>query len=120
MVMNRFLPALIASFALLYSCTSEPEVNNKLLATHTPLVQKIFYSDDSLLHGISLGMKKEDVKKMLAPGDSCTEEEDDYLLVEGKFDAAKYYTWECEFDSAGLFSVTIDIYLTDEQDATDW
>src|ERR1044071_5277534 len=117
--MRNLIPALFA-IAFLASCSSEPEINNKLLATHTPLVQKIFYSDDSLLHGISLGMKKEDVKKMLAPGDSCTEEEDDYLLVEGKYDAAKYYTWECEFDSAGLFSVTIDIYLTDEQDATDW
>lgn len=116
----RYLIPTVLVFAFLVSCTSEPGINNKLVSTHTPLVQKIFYSDDSLLHGISLGMKKDEVKKMLAPGDSLTEEEDDYLLAEGHFDVAKYYTWECEFDSAGLFSITLDIYLTDEQDATEW
>lgn len=117
--MRNLIPALFA-IAFLASCSSEPEINNKLVGTHTPLVQKIFYSDDSLLHGISLGMKKDEVKKMLAPGDSLTEEEDDYLLAEGRYDQSKYYTWECEFDSAGLFSITLDIYLTDEQNATEW
>lgn len=103
---------------LLVNCSDQPELNNKLVATHTPLVQQIFYTDDSLLHGISLGMSQADVKKSLAPGDSVTEESTNYLLVEGEFDSTKYYTWECEFDSAGLFAITLDIYLTDEQNAT--
>jgi hypothetical protein len=111
---------LIASVILCASCSSEPEVNNKLLVTHTPLVQKIFYSDDSLFHGISLGMTKEEVKKLLAPGDSITEEDQEYLLVEGKFDDHKHFTWDCEFDSAGLYALTLDVYLMDEETATEW
>lgn len=112
--------AFISAAVVLSACSDTPELNNKLLLSHTPLVQQIFYTDDSLLHGISLGMSPADVKKSLAPGDSVTEESSDYLLVEGEFDSTKYYTWECEFDSAGLFAITLDIYVTDEQNATTW
>lgn len=118
--MKGVLFGLFTGAVLAVSCSSDPEVNNKLLLSHTPLVQKIFYSDDSLLHGISLGMPKAEVKKMLAPGDSITEETSDYLFVEGTFDAAKKYSWDCEFDSAGLYALTLDIYLQDEQTATEW
>lgn len=118
--MKTLLFASLLSVVVLVSCSSEPEVNNKLLATHTPLVQKIFYSDDSLFHGISLGMTKDEVKKMLAPGDSITEEDQEYLLVEGKFDEQKHFTWDCEFDSAGLYALTLDVYLMDEEIATEW
>jgi hypothetical protein len=118
--MKRVLFGLAVSLVVLASCSSEPEVNNKLLLTHTPLVQKIFHSDDSLFHGISLGMTKEEVKKMLAPGDSITEEDQEYLLVEGSFDEHKHFTWDCEFDSAGLYALTLDVYLKDEETATEW
>ncbi len=57
---------------------------------------------------------------MLAPGDSITEEDVDYLLVEGRFDEQKHFTWDCEFDSAGLYALTLDIYLMDEETATEW
>lgn len=109
---------LVTAFA--FGCSGEPEVNNKLLVSHTPLVQQIFYSDDSLFHGISLGMKPEEVKKMLAPGDSITEEENDYLLAEGTVDEQKTYSWSCQFDSSGLYALTIDIFLKDEEAATAW
>lgn len=118
--MKRVNFCLGIGLVVLASCNSEPEVNNKLLLTHTPLVQKIFYSDDSLFHGISLGMTKDEVKKMLAPGDSITEEDQEYLLVEGKFDEQKHFTWDCEFDSAGLYALTLDVYLMDEETATEW
>ncbi len=109
---------LVVAFA--FGCSSEPEVNNKLLVSHTPLVQQIFYSDDSLFHGISLGMTRDEVKKMLAPGDSITEEANDYLLAEGTVDEQKTYSWACQFDSAGLYALTLDIFLKDEETATNW
>jgi hypothetical protein len=118
--MKKLIPALLPVLIFAISCSDTPEVNNNLLATHTPLVQKIFYSDDSLFRGIALGMSKPEVKKAFSAGDSLSQEETNYLLFEGKFDAAKYYTWECEFDSAGLFALTLDVYLTDEKSATDW
>ena len=118
--MKRVVIGVVSLVVVLTSCSDEPEVNNKLLLTHTPLVQKIFYSDDSLFHGISLGMSKSEVKKMLAPGDSILEEHDDYLYVEGQFDTAKIYSWDCDFDGKGLSALTVDIYLKDEQNATDW
>lgn len=101
-------------------CSDTPTVNNEILLRHSPLVQAIFFSDDSLLHGISLGMKKEDVKKLALPGDSLSQEEPDYLLYEGHFSSEKTYTWDCEFDSAGLYSLTLDVYLKDETSAKDW
>lgn len=118
--MKKFITAAVPVLFFLFSCSDTPEVNDKLLVQHTPLVQKIFVSDDSLFHGIALGMKKDDVKKILVPADSLSQEEENYLLFEGKFDAAKYYTWECEFDSAGLYAITLDVYLTDEESATAW
>lgn len=118
--MKRVVFGMIAGIVTLASCSSEPEVNNKLLLTHTPLVQKIFYSDDSLFHGISLGMTKEEVKKMLAPGDSITEEDNEYLYVEGQFDTSKIYSWECEFDEKGLSTLALEVFLRDEETATEW
>lgn len=118
--MKRVIFGLGISAAVLASCSDEPELNNKLLVSHSPLVQKIFYSDDSLFHGISLGMKKDEVKKMLAPGDSIMEEHDDYLYVEGSFDTSKIYSWDCSFDEKGLAALTLDIYLKDEENATEW
>jgi len=109
---------LIAAFA--FGCSDQPEVNNALLVSHTPLVQQIFYSDDSLFHGISLGMTQAEVKKALAPGDSITEESKDYLFAEGNFDEQKTYSWSCDFDSAGLYALSIDIFIKDEDNATEW
>jgi hypothetical protein len=114
-IFGCFLCAIVFS-----ACSDEPEVNNALLVSHTPLVQQVFYSDDSLFHGISLGMTQAEVKKALAPGDSITEESQDYLFAEGSFDAQKTYSWACEFDSAGLYAITLDIYLQDEENATEW
>lgn len=118
--MKRALFGLAISVVILDSCSSEPELNNKLLISHSPLVQKIFYSDDSLFHGISLGMTKDEVKKMLAPGDSIMEESADYLYVEGSFDTSKIYSWDCDFDEKGLAALTLDVYLKDEESATEW
>lgn len=118
--MNKIIPPAILALIFAIGCSDTPELNNKLLLSHSPLVQQIFYTDDSLLHGISLGMSREDVKKSLAPHDSITEEDATYMLVEGKYDTSKYYSWECEFDSAGLMAITLDIYLTDEREATPW
>lgn len=118
--MKRIVAGFAVSVFVLASCSDEPELNNKLLLTHTPLVQEIFYTDDSLLHGISLGMKKDEVKKLLAPGDSITLEESDYLMVEGKFGEPKNYLWECEFDADGLSALSLEIFLKDEETATDW
>lgn len=118
--MKRVLFSLFVIAVVLGACSGEPEVNNKLLLTHTPLVQKIFYSDDSLFHGISLGMTKEEVKKMLAPGDSITEEDNEYLYVEGQYDTSKIYSWECEFDEKGLATLALEIFLRDEETATEW
>lgn len=118
--MKKLIPPVVLALIFAIGCSDTPELNNKLLLSHSPLIQQIFYTDDSLLHGISLGMSQEDVKKSLAPHDSVTEEESGYLLVEGKYDTSKYYSWECEFDSIGLFAITLDIYLTDEREATPW
>jgi hypothetical protein len=118
--MKKLVGSSIVIGFVLCSCGSEPEVNNALLTSHTPLVQKIFYSDDSLFHGISLGMTKDEVKKMLAPGDSILEETTDYLYVEGAFDTSKIYSWDCRFDEKGLSTLTLDIYLKDEENATEW
>ena len=118
--MKALVYGIVAVSLVFGSCSSEPEINNELLLSHSPLVQKIFYSDDSLFHGISLGMKKDEVKLLLAPGDSITEETTDYLFVEGVFDSSKVYTWDCQFDAAGLSALTVDIYLKDEENATEW
>ena len=118
--MKRLLVPGVLAFGLWSACSSEPELNNQLLLTHTPLVQQIFYTDDSLFHGITLGMNPDQVKALLAPGDSITEEHENYLLIEGRFDEKKYYTWECEFDTGGLYALSLDVYLTDEPAATDW
>jgi len=118
--MKTVLSASIAVLILTLGCSHDPEVNNAILVKHSPLVQAIYFSDDSLLHGIALGMKKEDVKKHALPGDSLSQEEVDYLLYEGRFSKDKTYTWDCEFDSAGLSSLTLDIYLKDETAATEW
>ena len=115
--MNRISPAILF-LVLATACSQDPELNNKLVSAHSPLTQQVFYTDDSLLHGISLGMSKQDVIKALAPGDSVTEEEKEYLLVEGSLDQTKYYSWECQFDAAGLSSITLDVYITDEEHAT--
>lgn len=118
--MKTALYASFFSLLFLISCSDTPEVNNEILLKHSPVVQAIFFSDDSLLHGISLGMKKEDVKKLALPNDSLSQEEQDYLLYEGVIDKGKSYTWDCEFDSAGLYSLTLDVYLKDETTARDW
>lgn len=118
--MNKLIPPVVLALIFAIGCSDTPELNNKLLLSHSPLVQQIFYTDDSLLHGISLGMSRDDVKKSLAPHDSITEEDATYLLIEGRYDTSKYYSWECEFDTAGLFAITLDIYLTDEREATPW
>ena len=118
--MKKAIPAIIPALFFALSCSDTPKVNNEILLRHSQVVQHIFFNDDSLLHGISLGMKKEDVKKLALPGDSLGQEEPNYLLFEGKIDSAKHYTWDCEFDSAGLFALTLDIYLTDEESAEEW
>lgn len=118
--MRSFVLSGIFVVAFAFGCSEAPEVNNALLVSHTPLIQQIFYSDDSLFHGISLGMTRADVKKMLAPGDSITEEGPDYLFVEGTFEEQKTYSWACEFDSAGLYALSLDVYLKDEENATEW
>lgn len=118
--MKRLVLPVVTALGLWASCSSDPELNNALLASHTPVVQQIFYTDDSLFHGITLGMKQDEVKQLLAPGDSLTEETADYLLFEGRIDEKKYYSWECSFDTGGLYAITLDIYLTDEPAATDW
>lgn len=118
--MKRLVSSLTPIVLVLCSCSNEPQLNNELLLTHTPLVQQIFYSDDSLFHGISLGMTQAEVKKMLAPGDSITEEASDYLFVEGTFEEQKTYSWACEFDSAGLYALSLGIFLKDEENATEW
>lgn len=118
--MRNLIAASLPVVFFAFGCSSDPELNNKLLVSHTPLVQQIFYSDDSLFHGISLGMTKEEVKKALAPGDSITDESADYLLVEGMFGAPKNYLWECQFDSAGLSALSLEVFLKDEETATEW
>ena len=65
-------------------------------------------------------MNKEDVKKLALRTDSLSQEEADYLLYEGRFDSFKNYTWDCEFDSAGLYALTLDIYLKDEDSPEVW
>ncbi|MFM2017712.1 MAG: hypothetical protein RL007_1368 [Bacteroidota bacterium] len=116
--MTRVLLAFFISVTILAGCSGEPEVNNKILINHTPFVQYIFQSDDSLLHGITLGQKKEIVKKNAAANDSLSLEESDYVFYEGKFDPTHYYTYECSFDSAGVYSLTLDIYLTSDESGT--
>jgi hypothetical protein len=118
--MKHVLVGMSILVAGLTSCSGDPQVNNALLVTHTPLVQKIFYSDDSLFHGISLGMTITQVKQKLAPGDSIMEEQSNYLYVEGQFDTSKIYSWDCDFDDRGLSALTLDVYLKDEAVATAW
>jgi hypothetical protein len=116
--MKRALLSIFVFSLVLFACSGDPELNNKILINHTPFVQYIFHTDDSLLHGITLGMKKEDVKKAAVSHDSLSLEEEDYLFYEGKFDRTHYYTYECSFDTAGAYSLTLDIYLTAEESGT--
>lgn len=116
--MNRIFPFAFILSAVLFACSGDQGLNNKLLVNHTPFVQHIFHSDDSLLHGITFGMNKADVKKSATHNDSLSLEESDYLFYEGKFDATHYYTYECSFDSAGLYALTLDIYLTSDESGT--
>ncbi len=118
--MKRSLPFFCFSLFLITSCSDDPKINNEIVLRHSPLTQAIYFSDDSLLHGISLGMTKEDVKKLALPTDSLSQEEADYLLYEGRIDSFKNYTWDCEFDSAGLYALTLDIYLKDEDSPEVW
>jgi hypothetical protein len=116
--MTRVLLALFISVMILAGCSGDPEVNNRILINHSPFVQYIFQNDDSLLHGISLGQSKNEVKKNAVGHDSLSLEESDYVFYEGKLDPTHYYTYECSFDSAGVYSLTLDIYLTSDESGT--
>ncbi|MCK6641031.1 MAG: hypothetical protein L6Q81_13190 [Bacteroidia bacterium] len=116
--MTRVLLSIFISAVILTGCSGDPEVNNKILINHSPFVQYIFQNDDSLLHGITLGQHKSEVKKNAVAHDSLSLEESDYVFYEGKFDPTHYYTYECSFDSAGAYSLTLDIYLTSDESGT--
>jgi hypothetical protein len=116
--MNRNFPFAFILSVVLLACSGDAALNNKLLVNHSPFVQYIFHSDDSLLHGITFGMNKAEVKKAAIQHDSLSVEEPDYLFYEGKFDATQYYTYECSFDSAGMYALTLDIYLTADESGT--
>ncbi|GAB4138454.1 MAG: hypothetical protein Fur0041_13430 [Bacteroidia bacterium] len=103
----------------LFSCNEaeEPRSNTTLVSQFNGVLPAIMRNDDSLFHGIALGMTQEEVKRTAQKPDSLSQEEKGYLFYEGRISSGKEYTWECTFDEKGLASVTVDIYLKDEETA---
>jgi hypothetical protein len=102
---------------LLAGCTSQPETDKKLISTFPGTIAKIVDNDEGLLHGISLGMPVEEVKKKSLPGDSLSSASDNYLFYEAMLDSLAEYTYECEFDEKGLRALTLMIYRKGETQA---
>lgn len=102
---------------LFAACSSTPEPKKDIVNQFTGLLPEVMQNDEGIFHGISLGMTIEDVKLMLAEGDSMSKLDEKKYLFEGKLSANKEYTYECDFDEKGLRDLTLDIHLKDEKNA---
>ena len=113
---KRFLLAFSVASLLLTSCSNEqPEQQQSL--PHGPVLNAIVQNTDSIFHGYYLGMNVKEAKARKGNNDSLSMEEPVYLLYEGKITNQKEYTLECQFDEQGLFQMTLDVYLKDENNA---
>jgi hypothetical protein len=113
---KRLFILLVISFC--FSCGPENEAKHGLVDEFRGLLPAIIVNDSALFHGIDLGMNPQEIKKNLSPTDSVSMEEADYLFCEGKLGTQKEYTYECSFNEKGLFDLTLDLYLKDEENAT--
>ena len=102
---------------LLAGCSSTPEAPVTIVSKFKGVLPAILVNDSGLFHGIMLGMTQAEVKKCASPKDSLSLEDGQTLLFEGKAAPNKEYTYECNFDGKGLHTVTLEIFLKDEQNA---
>ncbi|HET6990864.1 MAG TPA: hypothetical protein VFJ43_06045, partial [Bacteroidia bacterium] len=99
------------------ACSSPPEPKKDIVNQFHGLLPRLIQNDEGLLHGITLGMSLDSVKKFVPAGDSMSKMEENKYLFEGKLSANKEYSYECDFDDKGLNDITLDIYLKDEKNA---
>ena len=108
-----FIPA---TLLLLASCSSEEPQQQQALP-YGPVLTIIAQNADSIFHGYYLGMTPQEAKARKGNNDSLSMEEPLYQLYEGIISDQKEYTLECQFDEMGLFQLSLDVYLKDENNA---
>lgn len=119
----RVSPVLTAPFFCLFlaACSSTPEPETEIISQFKGQLPLIVENDSGLLHGISLGMTPEEVKKNALEEDSLGIDDPAgmTLLFERRLtaDRKKEYTYECKFDNKGLYELTLEIHLKDQPDA---
>lgn len=115
MRLSHYFLGLPVCCLLLAGCSSTPEAPTSIISKFHGVLPEILVSDSGLFHGVMLGMTEAEVKKYATPKDSLSLEQGQTLLFEGKTAPNKEYTYECNFDEKGLHTVTLEIFLKDEQ-----
>jgi hypothetical protein len=96
-------------------CSTTPE--RQVVSDFKGVLPRVMDNDEGLLHGIELGMSKEEVSKHVLPGDSLSDSGINLLEFEDQLDSSITYFYECHFDEKGLKSIILMIYLTKENSA---
>lgn len=114
--MRVFLFLSLSILLLLSGCTSS-KPNRELVSEFKGVLPWVMDNDEGLLHGIELGMTTDEVRKHALPNDSLSDPSVDFLFFEAHLDSLHSYTYECSFDEKGLNTITLMIYLVNENSA---
>lgn len=99
-----------------FSCSDDaPKVDAKLAPFGYP-VAEVLKSDTGLFRGVQLGMKPEDVLKLIGKT-HLTEQQPDYLFYEDSLPGKAGFTYEFSFSTEGLYEMHVDIYGRDSSNA---
>lgn len=99
-----------------FSCSDDaPKVDPKLAPFGYP-VAEVLQHDTGLFRGVQLGMKTDEVLKLIGKT-NLTEQQPDYLFYEDSLSGKAGFTYEFSFSTDGLFEMHVDIYGRDSTNA---
>ncbi|HEU4719559.1 MAG TPA: hypothetical protein VFU15_17065 [Bacteroidia bacterium] len=111
----RFLPVFfLPGLFFLAACSSNPGPKKDIVSKYIGVLPTVVDNDEGLFHGIMLGMTPEEVKAHAISRDSLGEEKPGYLMFQGRISGKEEYLYDCQFDTNGLFTLELDIYLKDK------